>query len=596
MNPVTAVIRWSNNINIRNKLILSFVLVVFIPVMLVGGFLTYEFRETVLDHATQQTSNNVDKIKQRTLEIIRIPIDVSNKLLVDSRLSSLVNTRYDSTYQVVEAYRNYSEFREYNQLYKEILNIRLYTSNPTLIDNWDFIQPDAATTGSFWYRNAMANNRDTISWHYIEDETQNREKYLSLVRRVVFHDYRTSGVLVIPINADSLNAVVRQEPFDTMIMDEQGYIVAAKNPSWVGRNAAELDLGPDLLGRKTGTYEAEFGGKPSKVLVEDLLPEASGNGLKIVSIFTIESIVSGANRIALMGLVIILTSLSIAMVLIFFSSKLLSSRLFRLKEQLVQVSTGNLNVASTIDGNDEVGMLSRQFNYMVESIRTLMEEVSESNRQKSRLELQQRDIKLKMMASQINPHFLFNALESIRMKAHMQGQAELAAIVRSLGKLLRKNLEIGGGRIPLTEELEIVRCYLEIQTFRFEDRLTFKLELDPLARDVPLPPLMIQPLVENAIIHGLESREEGGVVEVRTKLEEDHLHVEVIDNGLGIGPERMAFIERSLADRDGEEGQRIGLRNVHQRLHLTYGEGYGLQITSQPEAGSRIQFMIPIGG
>ncbi|MGF7036341.1 two-component system sensor histidine kinase YesM [Paenibacillus mucilaginosus] len=596
MNPVTALIRWSNNINIRNKLILAFILVVFIPVMLVGGFLTYEFRKTVLDHATQQTSNNVDKIKQRTLEIIRMPIEVSNKLLVDPRLSTLVNTRYDSTYEVVEAYRNYAEFKEYMKLYKEIVNIRFYTTNPTLIDNWDFIQPDTKTMGAFWYRHAMSNNRDTISWHYIEDETKNSEKYLSLVRRVVFHDYRTSGVLVINVNADSLNAMVRQEPFDTMLLDERGYVVAAKNPAWVGRNAAELQLGPDFLNMMTGTYEAVFGGKPSKVLVEDLLPEASGNGLKIVSIFTIESIVSGANRIAMMGLIIILTSLSIAMVLIYFSSKLLSSRLFRLKEQLVQVSTGNLNVASTIDGNDEIGMLSRQFNYMVESIRELMEEVSESNRQKSQLELQQRDIKLKMMASQINPHFLFNALESIRMKAHMQGQAELAAIVRSLGKLLRKNLEIGGGRIPLTEELEIVRCYLEIQTFRFEDRLTFKLELDPLARDVPLPPLMIQPLVENAIIHGLESREEGGVVEVRTKLEDDHLRVEVIDNGLGIPPERMAFIERSLADSDGEGEHRIGLRNVHQRLSLTYGEGYGLQITSGPDAGSRIHFMIPIGG
>src|SRR5690606_5655589 len=110
-----------------------------------------------------------------------------------------------------------------------------------------------------------------------------------------------------------------------------------------------------------------------------------------------------------------------------------------------------------------------------------------------------------MMASQINPHFLFNALESIRMHAHMKGDKELANIVRMLGKYIRKNLEVGSGLIYLSDEIEVIQYYLVIQQFRFgQERLTFDLHIDETAVDVKLPPLLIQPIVENAVVHGMD--------------------------------------------------------------------------------------------
>ena len=123
----------------------------------------------------------------------------------------------------------------------------------------------------------------------------------------------------------------------------------------------------------------------------------------------------------------------------------------------------------------------------------------EKTEQNNALELAQREIKLKMMASQINPHFLFNALESIRMNAHMKGDKEIANVVRLLGKLMRKNLEVGREQTPLKEEIEMVRSYLEIQKFRYEDRLSFEVKVDPAASNMMIPPLVIQPLVENVI-------------------------------------------------------------------------------------------------
>jgi two-component system, sensor histidine kinase YesM len=592
-----SLVRKTNNIQIKHKMIISFVLIVFVPVLFVGVFLTVKFRETVLHNAIEQMTNNVDKVKKQTETILQRPLDISNKLVEDTRLKNVVNTNYTGINDVVQAYRNFLDFREYIRLYKEIANIRFYTTNTTMLNNWDFIQPDELITNSFWYQDSMKKTRNTISWFYASDETKHNANYVSLIRRVFFPEYGTSGVLVITIDPGQLNAIVSQEPFETMILDERGFVVASKNADVIGKNIDELDFVKGITDKPKGIYETEYNGKPSKIIINNLLPEASGNGLKIVSAFTIDSIVSDANRISKLGFFIIVISLIVAVVLIYISSFFLSKRLLLLNRQLNKVAMGDLYVTSTIDGSDEIGVLSKQFNNMVSSIRGLMEEVQESNRQKSELKLRQKEIKLKMMASQINPHFLFNALESIRMKAHTNGETEIAAIVRQLGRFMRRSIEIGTGKKPLMEELEMVRSYLEIQSFRYGDnRLSFDIIVDSEAQTIPIPPLIVQPLVENAVLHGLESVEEGGLVRIRVALEDDRLCLEVTDNGVGIDLQKMQELEKALSDFEEGEEYRIGLRNVHQRLILTYGEGCGLSITSESGGGTRVYFSIPVGG
>jgi len=584
-----------NNVRIKQKLMFSFILVVFVPVLIVGIFLTAAFRQNVLDQATQQITNNVERIKKQTLDIIRMPIEISDKLLVDSRLTNVVNTQYSSTFEVVKAFWDYRDFRNYIQLYSEVFNIRFYTTNMTILDNWEFLKVTDSIAETPWYQSAMS--QVGIHWAYIPDETKNNRNYLSLIRKITFPTYQTNGVLVISVNQNELNAMISREPFDTMIIDDSGYIIAAKNPKWVGKNISELDFASQLTNKAEGTYEFKYDGKPSKIVVEDLLPESSRNGLKIVSVFTIDSIVSGANRISLLGFSIIMLSLVIAFVLIYIFSTILAKRMLVLNKDLNKVAMGDLNVISHVTGNDEIGILSKQFNNMVVSIRGLMDEVAESHKRQARLELRQKEIKLKMMASQINPHFLFNALESIRMKAHIKGETEISSIVRMLGKMIRRNLEVGTRKIALKDELEIVRCYLEIQKFRYgNDRLTFRLDIDESGQDIEIPPLIIQPLIENAVVHGLENIAEGGFVSLTTQVGDRMLRVEVADNGVGISEDKINQIHEALNDMEEEEEYRIGLRNVHQRLVMIYGDGYGLTIKSELGSGTRIVFEIPLGG
>ncbi len=581
-----------NDIKIRNKLLLAFLLVTMLPVLLVGGYLTIEMKTMAFENALEQASINVDRVKKRTEEVIDVSQDISYRLNNDARLKKLAIRIYESTYDVVEAYQDYPDFREYLRLYKEISNIRLYTDNTTLLNNWELLNPTTAVKESQWYQRAQRYD-SLVGWEYIEDE-RDHHKYLSLIRKIELEGSTKTGVLIINVNSSQLNSILGQESFETMIVDDKNNIIAANRKQRAGKTLADISFDTKLMGQGSGSYEAVVDGEASKIVIEELKPQSSRNALRIISVFSNESIVKEPNRIIRLAIMVIVISVVLAFLLIYSFSSLFSRRLLRLSRHINRVGTGDFDTTLKIDGNDEIGLLARQFNAMVRSINDLMLEVQKSNEQNSLLEQKQNDIRFKMLASQINPHFLFNALESIRMEAHMKGQVEIARVVRLLGKMMRSSLEVGRSKIPLKQELEVVRCYLDIQQFRYEERLKYQFIVDPATESLYIPPLIVQPLVENAVIHGLDNKMEGAFVTVEIQQAGDYALFTITDNGVGMTPERLDMLRSRLDIQEEREGERIGLRNVHDRLKLSYGEEYGLTIESRPDEGTIITFRIPM--
>ncbi|GIP23901.1 sensor histidine kinase [Paenibacillus sp. J22TS3] len=584
--------RLSNNLKMKNKLILSFILIVMVPVLIIGGTVTFYFREQALDNAIDQATNNVEKIKTQTLNMLRVPTDISNSLLFDEGLKELVNTRYEGALDLTKSYLSYTKFKDYVRQYKEISGIRFYMDNPTLVNNLEYIPLDEQIKKTHWYQKTAASKN--IGWFYIPDEEASPVHKLSLVRKVIFPEYHSSGILMVEMNQGELNGMLRQEQFDTYIADEQGYVIAASKPVMVGKLMKDLSLGLGTDTEYKGAYKKVLNDKASYVITDNLTPDASMNGLRIISVFTTESIVKDANHVSMMGFWFMLLVLVIALIFVYIVSVLTTGRLLRLSRQLNQVALGKFDVVSTIDGNDEIGQLSRQFNYMVSSIQQLMRQVVEKTEHNQALEIAQKEITLKMMASQINPHFLFNALESIRMNALLKGDREIAQVVRLLGKLMRKNLEAGREKTTLQEEVEMIRSYLEIQKFRYEERLDYTIIVDTNADKVMIPPLIIQPLVENAVVHGMEDKPDGVQVNVRIQeIGQGSIRIEVEDNGTGITEERMDEIVRYISGPEDKEKRSIGLRNVHQRLCMVFGPSAGLHIRSKAGIGTTIYFEIP---
>ena len=245
---IRLLIRAINDLKLRTKLVLSFLVVVFIPLMIVGGFLTSQLRQMALDNALEQTAANVDRVKKRTAEVINVSNDISYRLANDSRLENVTNRQYESVYDVVKAYKDYPDIKDYIRLYKEISGIRLYINNKTLLNNWEFIQPSAAVLESDWYKQAERSN-GLIGWNYIEDE-RDHHKYLSLIRKIDFVNHHNKGILVINVNSRLLNSILNQETFETMIVDANNHIISANRPDRIGKTLAEINFDPVLLNSK----------------------------------------------------------------------------------------------------------------------------------------------------------------------------------------------------------------------------------------------------------------------------------------------------------------------------------------------------------
>ncbi len=580
---------------LRTKLVISFVVVVFIPVLIVGIFLTDELRKNALENALEQTTSDMTRIRARISDVLIPPVYVSHSLFVDQRLKDLVNTQYENRFDIVTAYRNYTFFDSHTRYYNEIESIRLYVENETLLNNWTFIpvNEQSEVVKQLWYQEAM-NKKGHMSFRLVENENSHDEKKFSITRMLYFAESQSSGVLVIEINSRMLNGILAQESKPLFLLDSEHNIVASNNQEWLEKNLDDITNSPKLIEGDTGVFKEVIFGKPSHLIVDTLSLPNSVNDLRVVSFITDEEIMEGSNHLVRLGVMVISISIVIALILVYSVSFLLSKRLSSLSNQMQKVSKGHLSTYSPVTGNDEIGQLSRQFNEMTLNLQELVDEVEMKNEEKRVLEKSQNEIKLKMLASQINPHFLFNTLETIRMKSLMNGDREVAHIVKRLGKLLRISIEVGGGMVPLEQELEMVRAYLEIQKFRFEERLQFELDIEPGLNNVPIPPLIIQPLVENAVIHGLERKLEGGKVFVKAKKSGENLLIQVIDNGIGITEQRKEDIYEALTKHYANGQERIGLKNVHDRLLLTYKTGKGLVIRSDKNIGTDISFLIPL--
>ena len=210
-----------------------------------------------------------------------------------------------------------------------------------------------------------------------------------------------------------------------------------------------------------------------------------------------------------------------------------------------------------------------------------------SHQQEQQYMLSKEQMRFEVLANQVNPHFLFNVLESIRMKAHSNGESEIATIVKKMGALIRRNLEISNDYITLREELSFVEDYLIVQKFRFGDKIQSSLHFSEDLLQLTVLPLTIQPIVENAIIHGLEGVIETGNVIISGSIENGKLIITIADNGKGVDSDKIVNLLHISPDTKGVEEKRIGLTNK-------FGKSYGLIIEKNHPRGTIVQVILPV--
>jgi two-component system sensor histidine kinase YesM len=584
---------WWRRASLRTKMYLSYLILISVPLIVVA-LAAYRTATTTIERNAQDFSAqltgdiraNLDSYEQQAARLTYYPFLAAN-------VQRILHT-YQTGPPATPSYQDVADMRyELSYLghaHLDLAGIYVATSNGTLF-SWTAsgdLTPHPFTTTADWYQAALRADPRTV---YLPTRGQEMilvatGKVISLVRAL--HDARGArlGVVRVDLEASALVSVAQR-----VSLGAQGRLIIA-----TGQGAVVYPIDPDaatrLLARKIAARQGAVAG-PGRLRLDvagqSLLAtsdRSAASGWIVAGVVPAAQLLAGANYLrAFILSVAVLCILAGALCATLVLGRL-TRPLRQLRGAMRRVEARDLTTRIVAPSEDEVGQLAHGFNTMLDELRRLVDDVL-------RAQLHEREAELHALQNQINPHFLYNTLESINMMALTHGDRDISRMVTSLGRLLRLTLSSAEALIPLDAELEHVRHYLVVQRMRYGDRLSMTVDVDPALLGCIVPKLTLQPLVENALYHGLEPRPGAGRVVVRGCRVGDDLALTIEDDGAGMDAARLATVRAQLEEEAPRDRRSIGLANVHKRLKLYCGPAYGLSIASAPGKGTRVTLTLP---
>lgn len=579
-------------ISIKQKLLGSYLIILIIPILFVGVYLTLSIRDNLITNKLEEIESNNERIRSDYVSMLSAVTLVSDWIYQDDDLFTLVNTEYENPFEVYQAYENYQMIEDYLRYYDEIEHIRFFVDNPTLTSTTGIYYASENIVNQPWYQEGIA-KRGRISWVWLQDHVT--EEYRLNLVRAVYNNYEVVGVLAIAVNEEMIDNILADSSSSVFItLDNQTPLYSYPKTTTIYEDYRMYQPVLDTVRTEQGNYEivdTDMYDTGFTLNIQDVhIPKTLNSTMQIIGIIPTDSILEDVNQDLRVAYIIIVSAVLISILSLIVFIRTFNKRIITLKDTMSMVASGNFEIAPSIKGNDE---LSDVYHHLVEtthSIENLMEENYNHVVKEKNWQLQLKDSQFKMLASQINPHFLYNTLEMIRMKALKNKDKEVADIITLLSRLMRKSLEGKQEDSSLSEELKFIDMYLQIQKLRFGDQIDYEIKNET-DRDYKIIPLIIQPIVENSFIHGIEPKLGKGLISITVKDRNGDLAITVKDNGIGMEKEQLDKIRKLLvAD---EETTHLGINNVHQRIRFFYGEGYGLEIESLEGEGTLVHIRVP---
>ncbi|MDU5142389.1 MAG: sensor histidine kinase [Paenibacillus dendritiformis] len=415
------------------------------------------------------------------------------------------------------------------------------------------------------------------------DQTAKPLSLLSVTNRISNPEtLATAGDITIDFNADGISRQIgEQMPGEQwLVLDSNGQTVyhAETSPLWV-----TSPMYSELMSMPRNKSEpVDLNGQKSYVMVS----ETNKLGLVVVNTIPEEAItdrLSGIrNTISIITVLCIITVLAATC----FSVLHLSRRTQTVIQGMKKVREGYLNTKLPVDREDELGLIALSFNQMCEDLQQYINKVYKS-------ELKQKNAELIALQSQIKPHFLYNTLEVIRMRAISQGANDVGDMIYNLASMFRHMVK-DKTTITLNEEIENCRRYLELTRIRYRDKLQYSISMDERLGGYNIMKLSVQPIIENYLVHGLGLDRMDNHIAIEVETEEGDLVIRVADNGKGIEPARLQQIQKELRQSSIQEHGSLGLKNVHDRLRILYGDHYGIALESVLGTGTTVTIRVPL--
>lgn len=584
-NPIKKLL----NMKFGHRMFLVYFVGGLLPLIAIGFYLIRGTNQILVEQAENTELVELEAVKRQILEMQNTVTTLSQYFYFDPELEEIAEKSYTDYQEMVNDFRNYTAFLDYQKYYNNIISrISVFLKNDTLKGNMDFVVVDEETESQEWYQRVSEKGSGVV-WEYLPHLIDGYDHALAMTRMLKNKKGEDVGVLVI---------YIRPERFEGYIGEREGTAFVTLNGETViagkGTDVEFSDVKEFLPGQTVSEWQEriDIEGKEYVLTCENIWQSGTKDYLQVVSVRALEEILAEANEHSLKSIYISCACTIFAVLMILVSTWMFGKRIERFREQMQKAAEGNFELEKKLGGNDEISQLYDYLSIMIRDIQKLLAGIYQERIHAEQLKTKQKDAEFKMLTSQINPHFLYNTLETIRMKARVNKEYEIEELVKMLAKILRSNIQAGEKDVPIQSEIELVECYLKIQQYRFGDKIQYQIHVQEGTETYVILPLILQPIVENSIVHGLENKEDNGCIYIAVQKQEDGVVITVEDDGIGIEEEKLLEIQRELK-KNRLKGEHIGICNVHHRIKLKYGEGYGVTIESARGQRTRVTIKLP---
>lgn len=565
---------------LMRRLIIYFIFAAFVPAVLTASIIFFQTREEIKSTLINDNNLLLNQISEQISQKIQQVDDFSYWLCQNSDINALLQLSEEKVHyytpQKAKAINDIRTQLSYRPIAEDILSLFVVGNNGLDIR--------AGVEASLVDRDLLQD--------YIKRFT---DDYWSGVMRNLtpFSNYSSVLMYCHPINWVENNIplgyviLVFSEDFllnelRYFTENHERYALLLNNHNQILSLACE---GTETIEILSNFYSKEANSEYLKLTVVNSTSHLTLHGL--ISTSSMNKHVYAAARSAFLLLGI---TLAVALMVSYFLSVNFNRPIEHIMNNITYISNGSFNHLKELKDNSELGNLNHQIIQMSHDICSLMEERNKREKEKYRHEVQ-------LLQAQINPHFLYNTLNSIRLMANMQGVSNISSMVEALGKLLKANQTITNEWITLQQELDLLESYLYIQNIRFKGKIQtcFKVSHNSLLNEKILK-FTLQPLVENSIIHGLSEKPHGGYVYILCDSYKECLRIRILDNGKGVEPERLNKIQQSLLllEENKYSSESIGICNVSRRIQIWCGNQYGVSIKNRSSSGVSVTVTFPL--
>jgi len=592
MHKMTKLFR---NLSVTWKFVATFLCILAVSLSACGIYLYMQLSGSAVSQAQTVMEQNLLQTRNSVLNKMNMIQNISKLLTSDIRLQTFLGSDFNSNSFAYDDYTsNITPYVE-NVLRQNpnVHSLRVYMTNPSIPEVYDSFYQINRIEQQQWVREVTKDNSNISGWRGLHaekfllnipkrGEPEDVFSFYQKINSIRYFD--TVGLLEIEISESDFFDILSSESTGQMdnvfMLDEQNQVVSSNKSELFKQKLTYAGL--EALPLTTPFNQViKVDGRKSVVISVPV----TGLGLRLIGIFPVSELNEKVKESAFSISIILLIALVVLGFIVYFITNALLSRLKMIVLAMKRVKEGSLTVSVPVQSNDEFSQIAISFNLMTARIHELVETVYKS-------QLMEREAELKALESQVNPHFLYNTLATISWVARKAKSAEIVHLSDALAQFYRLVLNKGRREILIKDELEMVKAYLAIQKFRFEELFDVVYDIDERVYEYCVVKNILQPIVENALNHGIEPKRDRGTLVIKASIEEDDmLCFRVIDDGVGMSKERLAALLAGNIERTGGSGSGYAVKNITERLNSYYGKRHAFRIHSAPGIGTSVMII-----